>query len=218
MTATDTKRLRRFNTARTLRQSPMWAKHLTLGLGLIALWELSSLFLDPIVLPPFHSVVVAFFVLLFNGSLIAALGQSLLLLVLGLAAALVTGLVVGIIVGRVSIVERMVVPFLGALYAMPTIALIPLMLVWFGFGLGGRVVVVWLVAFFPMLVAVHAGVRDAPRDLTEVARSFGVRREITLLRTVILPSALPMILNGLRLSVGRGIVGMVIAEVYLRLG
>jgi ABC-type nitrate/sulfonate/bicarbonate transport system permease component len=199
-------------------KSPMWTKHLTFALAVAAIWEISGLLADPIVWPPLHSVVIAFFTILFDGSLITALGQSLLLLLLGLTSACLSGLIIGIAVGRNRMLERMIVPFLGALYATPTIALIPLLLVWFGFGLSGRVVVVWLVAFFPMVVSVHSGVRDTPKDLIEVARSFNVSKELSMIRTVVLPSAVPMIMTGVRLSIGRGIVGMAVAEVYLRLG
>jgi ABC-type nitrate/sulfonate/bicarbonate transport system permease component len=199
-------------------KSPMWTKHLTFALAVAAIWEISGLLADPIVWPPLQSVVIAFFTILFDGSLITALGQSLLLLLLGLTSACLSGLVIGIAVGRNRMLERMIVPFLGALYATPTIALIPLLLVWFGFGLSGRVVVVWLVAFFPMVVSVHSGVRDTPKDLIEVARSFNVSKELSMIRTVVLPSAVPMIMTGVRLSIGRGIVGMAVAEVYLRLG
>lgn len=197
---------------------PMWSKHLIFAVVVFSSWELSALKTDPIVWPPLRDVIKAFFSILFDGSLITALGQSLLLLVLGLSTACLSGLIIGIVVGRNKMLERMIVPFLGALYATPTIALIPLLLVWFGFGLSGRVVVVWLIAFFPMVVSVHAGVRDTPKDLIEVARSFNVSKEWPLLKTVVLPSAVPMIMTGVRLSIGRGIVGMAVAEVYLRLG
>lgn len=198
-------------------KASMATKHLALALAVIAIWELSSFFVDPALWPPLHAVILAFVSILLDGSLIIALGQSLVLLVLGLAAAFLTGLIVGTAVGRNRLLERMVVPFIGALYATPTVALIPLLLVWFGFGLAGRVIVVWLIAFFSMLVNVYAGVRDTPRDLIEVARSFDIGGELALLRRVVLPSALPMIMAGVRLSIGRAIVGMALAEVYLRL-
>ena len=91
-------------------------------------------------------------------------------------------------------------------------------LVWLGFGLLGRVVVVFLAAFFPILINTYTGVRDAPSDLVEVATAFGVSSEFGMLRRVVVPAATPFVLAGIRLGIGRGIVGMAIAEVYLRLG
>lgn len=203
---------------RFLRALPMPAKHALFAAVVIVVWEVAGLLANPILWPPLHDVVLAFWTILIDGSLVSALGQSLVLLVLGLAAAFVSGLVVGVLVGRSRMIERSVLPFLGALYAMPIIALVPLLLVWFGFGLAGRVIVVWLIAFFPMLVNVYAGVRDTPEDLIEVAHSFNLRGEMSLLRSVVLPSAVPLIMAGVRLSIGRAIVGMAVAEVYLRLG
>lgn len=193
-------------------------KHLLFAGVVFATWEVTGRISNPILWPPFHSVMEAFFDILVDGSLLTALSESLVLLVLGLSASWVTGLVLGVLIGRVQVLERMVLPFLGALYATPIIALIPLLLVWFGFGLQGRVVIVWSIAFFPVLVNVYAGVRDTPHEFIDVARSFNVTSELGLLRTVVIPSAVPMIMAGIRLSIGRGIVGMAVAEVYLRLG
>lgn len=196
----------------------MPARHLLFAGLVAAVWEITGLLANPILWPPLHSVLIAFGSIIIDGSLAEALRESLVLFVLGIGLSWITGLVIGIFLGRSRILERMFLPYLGALYATPIIALIPLMLVWFGFGLSGRVIVVWMIAFFPMLVNVYAGVRDAPQELIEVARSFNVTSELGLLRTVVLPSAVPAILAGIRLSIGRGIVGMAVAEVYLRLG
>lgn len=205
-------------TTRAPSPAPTWWKHLAFAGAFLGVWEVTGLLANPILWPPFHSVAAAFIDILTDGSLVAALRESLVLLVFGLGASWITGLVLGVLLGRVRVIERMVLPFLGALYATPVIALIPLLLVWFGFGLFGRVIIVWSIAFFPMLVNVYAGVRDTPVELLEVARSFQVTSEFALLRTVVLPSAVPMVMAGVRLSIGRGVVGMAVAEVYLRLG
>lgn len=194
------------------------AKHALLAVVILSIWEITGRLANPVLWPPFHDVALAFADILFDGSLLSALSESLVLLVLGLGLSWSTGMVIGIAIGRVKVLERMALPFLGALYATPIIALIPLLLVWFGFGLSGRVVIVWSIAFFPMLVNVYAGIRDTPQELLEVARSFNVTSEFGLLRHIILPSAMPMIMAGVRLSIGRGVVGMAVAEVYLRLG
>lgn len=194
------------------------AGHLAFALLVFGAWEIGGRLTNPILLPPFSSVMVAFTEILLNGSLIEAMAESLRLLFIGFGLAAVVAFVMGIVIGRYRALDQMLSPFINALYATPDIALVPLILVWFGFGLPGRIVVVFLAAFFAILYNVYAGVKDAPRDLIEVSRSFGVRSELGILRAVVLPSAVPFIMAGLRLGIGRAVVGMAIAEVFLRLG
>jgi ABC-type nitrate/sulfonate/bicarbonate transport system permease component len=192
--------------------------HLLAALVIFGSWELYGQLGNALILPPPSAVLAGLVEITFGGPLPAALGSSLQLLFLGFLVALVLGTLLGIVIGRYRLVNRVLGPFLNALYATPDIALLPLILLWFGFGMGGRVVVVFLAAFFPIMINTYAGVRDAPRDLLEVASSFGVRSEVGRLKTVILPAALPLIMTGYRLGIGRAVVGMAVAEVYLSLG
>ncbi len=205
-------------TGGTPARSRRVAGHLAFALLVFGAWEIGGRLTNPILLPPFSSVVVAFTEILLDGSLIEAMGESLRLLFIGFGLAAVVAFAMGIVIGRYRSLDQMLSPFINALYATPDIALVPLILVWFGFGLPGRIVVVFLAAFFAILYNVYAGVKDAPRDLIEVSRSFGVRSELGILRAVVLPSAVPFIMAGLRLGIGRAVVGMAIAEVFLRLG
>lgn len=197
-------------------RAPAVTKHLVFAAIFFGAWELGGRFGNPDILPPASRVVAAFVDILF-GPLPAALMESLQLLAIGLSTALALGFVLGTIVGRYRVMDRTLSPYFAALYALPTVALVPLVLIWVGFGLSGRVVVVFLAAFFPILINVYQGVKDAPHDLLEVAKSFGVRSELGLLRRVVIPAAVPFILAGVRLAIGRGVVGMAVAEVYLRL-
>lgn len=193
-------------------------RHLLFALVVFGAWEIGGRLTNPILLPPFSSVVVAFAEILTDGSLIEALAESMRLLFIGFGLSAIAAFVIGVIIGRYRAIDQMLSPFINALYATPDIALVPLILLWFGFGLPGRIVVVFLAAFFAILYNVYAGVKDAPRDLIEVSRSFGVTSEVGMLRAVVLPSAVPFIMAGLRLGIGRAVVGMAIAEVFLRLG
>lgn len=194
------------------------AKRLLFAAAVFGLWEVCGRFVfEPIVFPPVSAVVVAFVDILF-GPLPGALAQSLQLLVIGYAFSLVLAAILGVALGRYRLADRTIGPYAYGLYATPPIALVPLVLVWFGFGLGGRVVVVFLAAFFPILINIYAGVRDAPQGLIEVARSFGVTSEPGLLRRVVIPAAMPFVMAGVRLGIGRAVVGMAVAEVFLRLG
>lgn len=192
--------------------------HLLAALIIFGAWEIYGRLGNVLIMPPPSAVLMGLVEITFGGPLPAALATSLQLLFLGFLTALVLGTFLGIVIGRYKLANRVLGPFLNALYATPDIALLPLILLWFGFGMGGRVVVVFLAAFFPIMINTYAGVRDAPRDLLEVASSFGVRSEYGRLKQVILPSALPLIMTGYRLGIGRAVVGMAVAEVYLSLG
>jgi ABC-type nitrate/sulfonate/bicarbonate transport system permease component len=204
--------------SRAGQRVPPWAEHVGFAVFFFGAWELYGRTGNDLILPPFSRVMAALVELITTGQLQTALASSLQLLFYGFGFALVTGFVLGVVAGRYRTVDRTLRPFLDALYATPIIALVPIVLVWFGFGLQGRVTVVFLAAFFPILINVYAGVRDAPQNLIDVARAFGVTSEIGLLRRVIIPAAVPFIMAGVRLGIGRGVVGMAVAEVYLRLG
>ncbi len=190
------------------------------GVGIfLAVWEISAqLFDKPLLLPSVSAILAALWDLIVSGELIAALGQSIVLLIVGLFVATIIGAVFGTLIARSRTAYWMLNPYFSALFVTPTIALVPLVLVWFGFGFTGRVLVVVLAAVVPILFSVASGLRDAPGDLIDVARSFGVKGEIALLFTVRLRAAMPVLMAGLRLAAGRGVVGMAVAETYLRLG
>lgn len=206
--------------ARARRQSS-WRKaapHLTFLAVLLVAWQLLSGLLDPLVLPSVDAIGSALIDMIGNGELPLALGQSIMLLVAGLAIASVLGMFFGILIGRSTVAHWTLSPYFSALFVIPTVALVPLVLIWFGFGTTGRIIIVILAALVPILLSAASSLRDDPGELVEVARSFGVKGEIALLRTVRLRAAVPVIMSGLRLAVGRAVVGMAVAETYLRLG
>lgn len=196
-----------------------WVEHVAFAALVFGTWEVYARVLDqPVLLPTPVAVLTALAEITFTGPLLPALLQSMQLLVIGYGTAFALGFLLGVLVGRYRVADRALSPYFNGLYALPPVALVPLVLVWFGFTLTGRVVVVFLAAFFPILINTYAGVRDTPGELLEVARSFGVDSELATLRRVVVPSAVPFIMAGARLGIGRAIVGMAIAEVYLRLG
>lgn len=127
--------------------------------------------------------------------------------------AVAVGLLLGILMGWYAPFRDAIEPFVFALKSVPGIALIPLLLAWFGFGLSYKVAVVVLISFFALLLNVIAGVRTADHQLLRMARSFGAR-DRHLLLTVALPGAAPLIVTGLRQSVTHGVVGVVVAEYF----
>jgi ABC-type nitrate/sulfonate/bicarbonate transport system permease component len=198
------------------RRARVAAQLAFLGLFLAA-WETYGRLKNPLILPPATQVAQAFWDLLSSGRLIEALLPSLQLLGIGFVLGTSSALILGVLIGRSRVADLTFSPYLAALYATPSVALVPIILVWFGFGTTGKVIVVFESAFFPMLYNVTTGVRAAPTDLIDVAKSFGASRLKTLMQ-VILPSAIPFIFVGLQLAIGRAVVGMSVAEVYLRLG
>jgi ABC-type nitrate/sulfonate/bicarbonate transport system permease component len=185
----------------------------------LAAWEIAARLIgNALVLPPVSRILAALWDLLVSGELIAALAESISLLIVGLIISTLLGFVLGAVVARSRTAYWMLNPYFSALFATPTIALVPLVLVWFGFGFPGRVIVVVLAAVVPIMFSVASGLRDDPEDLVDVARSFGVKGELALLWRVRVRAALPVMLAGLRLAAGRAVVGMAVAETYLRLG
>jgi ABC-type nitrate/sulfonate/bicarbonate transport system permease component len=131
----------------------------------------------------------------------------------GFALAIVIGVPLGILMGWYSRVNAILEPFVSALYATPRIALLPLVVIWFGIGIASKVAIVFLGAIFPILVNTITGVRTIEADFVKVARSFGATDRQMFL-TVVLPSAVPMLLTGLRLGLGHALVGIVVGEMY----
>jgi ABC-type nitrate/sulfonate/bicarbonate transport system permease component len=132
---------------------------------------------------------------------------------LGYGAAIVIGVPLGILMGWYGRINAVLDPFVSALYATPRIALLPLLMIWFGIGLMSKVAIVFLGAIFPILVNTITGMRTLNADFVKVARSFGASDRQMFL-TVALPSSVPLLLTGLRLGLGHALVGIVVGEMY----
>jgi ABC-type nitrate/sulfonate/bicarbonate transport system permease component len=133
--------------------------------------------------------------------------------IVGYGAAIVIGVPLGILMGWYSRVDAVLDPFVSALYATPRIALLPLVMIWFGIGLMSKIAIVFLGAIFPILVNTITGVRTVNADFVKVARSFG-SNDWQMFLTVALPSSVPLLLTGLRLGLGHALVGIVVGEMY----
>jgi ABC-type nitrate/sulfonate/bicarbonate transport system permease component len=132
---------------------------------------------------------------------------------LGLALAIVIGIPLGLAAGWYRRFSYAIDPFLTALNATPQVAFLPLVVVWVGTGLGARVLIIVLLAVLPIAINARAAVRTTDPRLIKVAASFGAG-DVRLFRTVILPSAVPFLLAALRLAIGRGMIGVVVGEIY----
>jgi ABC-type nitrate/sulfonate/bicarbonate transport system permease component len=125
----------------------------------------------------------------------------------------VVGVLLGVTMGRFAVVEWAADIYISALYSTPMVAVVPLIVFWFGFRIPAKVVIVFSFMVFPVLLNTFEGVKNVDRNLQEVARSF-CSSESQLWRHLIIPSAIPFIVAGVRLAIGRGLVGMIVAEFY----
>jgi NitT/TauT family transport system permease protein len=139
---------------------------------------------------------------------ISVSGQEFLI---GFMLAAIVGVMVGLFTASFERVSLVASPWIYGFYATPLIALAPLLILWFGIGIWSKVAVVFSMVFFPVAINTDAGVRNADAHLVEAIRSFGASRFQIFLK-VSLPAALPLILTGLRLGVGRGLMGVVVGE------
>lgn len=131
----------------------------------------------------------------------------------GFALAVVTGVPLGLLFGWYPRLSYLADPWLNFFNALPRLALLPLIVLWIGLGIESKIAVVFLGAFFIVLISTVQGVRVVDRRLLDVAASFGAsdRRRFT---SVVLPATVPFIVAGMRLGIGRALIGVVIAEIY----
>lgn len=188
---------------------------LVLG-ALVVGWEVIGRTAQSPLLPPITAILAAWAELIFIPAFQRDLGLSLMTMATGFALALVSGILLGILMARFRPLEKFLDPYMNALMSSPISALVPIIILIFGSQFAARVVVVFLFSFFAICINTLTGVKNADRALIEMVRSFGANgRQIT--RIVALPGALPLILQGVRLSIGRAVGGVLIAELLMAL-
>jgi NitT/TauT family transport system permease protein len=148
-----------------------------------------------------------------TGEIWTPLGVSASGFALGLGLAIAVGLPLGVLIGRSRTLNAMLDPFVTAFNATPRLVFLPLVMLWFGLGLWTKVVIVFIGALFPILINTYEGVRNADPLLINVVRAFGAR-ERDIARLVVVPNSLPYIIAGLRLAIGRAVLGVVVAEFF----
>lgn len=182
-------------------------------LVVLGAWELVGRQIDPLFMSYPTAVARAAVTLTTNGELPSALASSLLTLALGFVIAAVLGVVAGLVIGRYRTVEVATDWLVNALYATPLVAVVPLVILWFGLGFSAKLFVVVLLAIFPVLINTASGVRNVAPSLIDVGAGFAAS-EWQIFTKIILPASLPYTMTGLRLGVGRAIIGMVVAEFF----
>jgi NitT/TauT family transport system permease protein len=172
-------------------------------------WRIKPIFISS----PALIVQGAYRMFFVTGEIWRDLGLSGLEFVLGIAIAIIIGIPLGLAAGWYRRLSYAVAPFLSALNATPQVAFLPLIIIWVGTGFATKILIIALLAVLPIAINAQAAVRTTDPRLIKVADSFGAG-EWLFFRSVILPSAVPFLLAGLRLAIGRGMIGIVVGEVY----
>jgi ABC-type nitrate/sulfonate/bicarbonate transport system permease component len=185
---------------------------LSLAVTLIV-WEWYGRGVDPVFLSYPTAILAAVPAMLATGELQKAFLSSIIGLSVGLGLAVVFGTLLGLLMGRYRFVDQLFDVQINALYATPNVALIPLLILWFGLGLTSKIVIIFLAGFFPIIVNTYSGVRNVSRGMVEVALAEGAN-EAQIFSKIVVPASLPFITTGIRLAMGRAVVAMVVAELF----
>jgi ABC-type nitrate/sulfonate/bicarbonate transport system permease component len=183
---------------------------LTVVLGL---WQVFGARVDPVLFTTPWAIAKAAVVMIGSGELWNYLWPSLVVLAIGLTLAAIIGIAMGLLLARFWVLDVALGVYITFLYSTPTVALVPLIVLWAGFETTAKVIILFLFAFFPMVINTYQGVKNVDPRLVEVGRAFRCS-ERQLWTNIVLPGALPFIVTGLRLAVGRGLIGMVLADLY----
>jgi NitT/TauT family transport system permease protein len=182
----------------------------------LALWEVFGAQVDPILFTTPSKVFTAAVEMIGSGELWTYLWPSLKVLAIGFAIAVVFGIVIGLLLARFWVFDVAFSVYITFLYSIPSVALVPLIVLWAGYEQTAKVIILFLFAFFPIVINTYQGVKAVDPKLVEVGRAFRCN-EWQLWGNIVLPASLPFIITGLRLALGRGLIGMVLADLYTAL-
>jgi NitT/TauT family transport system permease protein len=177
------------------------------------IWEYYGRRMDPIFMAPPSAIFEAAVQLIQSGALKKAMVQTLWPFSVGMALTVVVGIALGIVMAQWRTLEYVLDPFINALYAIPRIALIPLIILWAGLEFVGKVSILVSVAIFPITVNAFSGIRDVRGAMLEIGRAYGAT-EWQIFWKIVLPAAIPFIMAGIRLAVGLAIIGIIVAEFF----
>jgi len=193
-----------------------WIVYFSTFIIFIVFWEILGHLTNPVLFAPLSRVISEYPELISSGKLPKAMLTTISAMLLGYFTASVTGILFGLWWGRSRFLQDIVEPYLNALYALPRVALIPLVIVWIGIGFWGRFFIIFYGTVFDTMINTYTGVRSTEKSLLEVGKSFGAN-ERNLFLHIIIPYSVPFIMAGLRLGLGRALVGVIVAEMFLQM-
>jgi len=182
----------------------------------LALWEMVGRGVDPVLFTTPSAVAVAAVDMIRSGELWTYLYPSLVVLLYGFSLAVVFGIAIGLLLARYWVLDVALSVYITFLYSIPSVALVPLIVLWAGYEQTAKVIILFMFAFFPMVINTYQGVKAVDPKLVEVGRAFRCN-EAQLWSNIVIPASLPFIVTGLRLALGRGLIGMVLADLYTAL-
>ena len=191
---------------------PSWVSALAI-LCLLGLWEAVCRigFVSALFLPAPSGILSSLLTMTMNGEIGRSLAASMTRIAIGFLLGSIIGLIVGMITGTSALGDRIGTPIVQALYPIPKIALLPLFILWLGIGELSKITIIALGVFFPVAMNTYSGVKNVDPLLIKVAVSFNASWWLTM-KSVVLPSALPVIFAGLRLAAGTSLLLLVAAE------
>jgi ABC-type nitrate/sulfonate/bicarbonate transport system permease component len=191
-----------------------WVLRILSLTAVMVIWQIVGSRINPVFLSTPTAIVEAGIKVIASGELPKAMIVSLGVVFAGFTGAILVGVPLGLLMGRSRYAEYLLDPYVNALYVVPRIALIPLIIVWLGLGVQAQIAVVFGTSVFPILISTQTGVKNVSQNLMETARSFGAK-EFDLVTKVVLPASVPFIMSGLRLGIGQAIIGMIVAQMFL---
>lgn len=180
---------------------------------LLTVWTILGQIVGKLFLPNPWLVLEALYTLVTTGRIIEPAISSITLFCIGFTAALIVGVPLGIILGRSRLAFHFADLYIMVFYATPTIALLPLMVTWFGLTYTTKLIIVFLSAFWPTVINTQVGIQNVDETLVEVGVAFGGRRD-EVLRKITLPASVPYVVAGLRIACSRAVIGVIVAELY----
>jgi ABC-type nitrate/sulfonate/bicarbonate transport system permease component len=185
--------------------------------SVLILWQIFSIYGGPrsILFSSPLKIVAAGYALVKSGAIFPHLWFSLSVYIVGLLIAIITGFLIAVGMDYSRYADRAFRPFVYLLGFLPMVALIPVLIVWFGFGFLSKAVIVFVMCVVPILLSTKEAFRNVDRDLVLMATSFGATQGF-IARTVKIPSVLPAVFAGIRIAVGRGLVGVVVGDLFGR--
>jgi ABC-type nitrate/sulfonate/bicarbonate transport system permease component len=177
-------------------------------------WELFGRNSTGLLIPTFLETASAFAGLFSDSALWGALATSGQALAFGFLASVAVGIPAGLLLGRVKVMERISEPYINILLVTPMAAVIPILLMSVGLGVMSRVILIWTFAFPMVIVNTQVGVQQVSPQLIEMGRSFGAN-ERQIWWSILIRAAMPSIMTGIRLALGRAIQGVIVAELLM---
>lgn len=191
---------------------PVLIRCLSVVLFLLA-WEYFGRRVDPLFLAAPSKIAEAAVEMSVSGEIWVGLVSTLYPFLVGMAISIVGGIVIGVAMAQWRLVEYIVDPFVNAMYAIPRVALVPLIMLWAGLGISSKILILVSIAIFPVIINTFAGIRDVRHSMLEVGRAY-CATDTQIFFRIVVPSAIPFLMTGIRLSVGLGIIGIVVAEFF----